>query len=363
MGKRELVLIVGFIILGTVLYQLTAPENPQAGRFSIRGMIDSVRRGMASHREYPGEERRQAVAIDRAIAEVRIAGAAEVRIEGIDGDTAELRIQVFSTGADEPEARALAARTALRTQPSGDLLLLEFSYPREGRQRTALTVRMPRRLRARVTRTRTLEVRDLAGLELDGTRSHVTVTGIRGALRGSHAGGTLNAEAIQDVDLALRSVDATLTNIAGSTRLTLTGGQLEGRDLRGRIDVEAARADVEIAQASGALTADLTQGRLEVTGLSQNARVDARRAELRLELASPIAVTALTTDETITVSVPSGAGFTLDATVDDGEIRLPAEAPAVTSQERSRQARGPLKGGGPTLALRTTRGDIVVREY
>lgn len=360
MGKRELVLIVAFIVLGTVLYQVTVPAQPGGG-FSLRGMMESLRRGMASHREYAAQERRESLPIDPAIAEIRIAGAAQVRIEGIAGETAELQLQIFSTGADEAEAQALAARTQLRQQPSGDILSLEVTYPREGRQRATLTLRVPRRLRARVSRSRTLEARDLSGLELDGTRNEVTVSDLRGALRGSHSGGTLTVERVQEIDLILRQAETALADVAGAARLNLTAGRLTGRDLQGAIDLTASRADVELDRPSGRLSAELTQGRLEITGLSQEARVDARGTELRLELAKAVAVTAITSDESITLQVPGDAGFTLDATVDDGEIRLPDSQPAVNATDRTRQARGALRGGGPTLALRTTRGDIVVR--
>jgi hypothetical protein len=362
MGKRELVLIGVFIVIGAVLYQVTAPAGADGRGFSWRGLADSMRRAAASHREYAGDERREPLRIAPEIAELRITGAAHVRLEGTDGETAELQFQVFSTGADEQEARGLAAATTLRTQPSGDILSLEFTYPRDGRQRTSLTVRAPRRLRARVSRTTQLEVRDLAGLELDNTRGETSVTGLTGVLRGSQTGGVLALEKIQEIDLVLRRADTRLAQVSGPARLNLTAGQLNGREMQGRIDLTATRADVELEQPGGMLAAELTQGRLDVTGLAHEARVDARGAQLRLELARAVAVTAITSDESITLRLPGDAGFTLDLTVDDGDIRLPEHAPGVSVVDRTRQARGALRGGGPTLALRTTRGDIIVRE-
>lgn len=361
MGKRELVLIVAFIFLGTILYQATAPPSPEGRGFSLRGIIDNIRREVGPRHEYLADERTETIAVDAGIAEVRLVNVGDLRIDGTDEANATLRLQVYSTGLDENEARALGKRTTLKRSASGDLLSLEMDYPPEGRQRALMTLKLPRRLRVRVSRVTRLEARNIGGLEFDNTRGTATVSSVAGVIRGTHNGGELTLEKVKEIDLAARRSEMTIGHVDGNVRLDLTGGTCRARDIGGDLDVDGNRVDLEIERLTGRLTADLSQGSLEITGVAKQARVDARGTEIRIELAKPAPLSAITTDESITVRLPQEAGFTLDATVEDGEIRLPDRAPAPTRTDQTTTARGDIRGGGPALSLRTTHGDIVVR--
>ena len=45
MGKRELLLILGFAVMGTLVYQLTARPSAESGsHFSVGAVVDHVRR-------------------------------------------------------------------------------------------------------------------------------------------------------------------------------------------------------------------------------------------------------------------------------------------------------------------------------
>jgi hypothetical protein len=361
MGKRELVLIVAFIFVGTILYQATAPPSPEGRGFSIRGLIDNIRREVGPRHEYLADERKQAIPVPASALEVRIAGAGELHISGSDRKDIEASLQVYSTGLDENEARALGKRTTLRTNASGDLLLMELDYPPEGRQRVIMNLSLPRRLRVRVTRVSRLEASDIAGVEFDSTRGVATIRAIEGSVRGTHNGGELTIEDVKQVDLTARRSELTLTRVSGAVRLDLTGGQLTARDITGDMEIDGNRVGIELERITGTLNADLAQGSFEASGLAKQARVDARGTELRFELEHPAPLSAITTNETINVRLPEQGGFTLDATVEDGEIRLPDGGPTPSRLQETSTARGDLRGGGPTLTLRTSHGDIVVR--
>jgi hypothetical protein len=365
MGKRELVLIVAFIFLGTLLYQATAPPSPEGRGFSLRGMIDQIRREVGPRHEYLADERRETIPIATGVTEVRIGTPddpiGEVRVEGSDADEAVIGLQVYSTGLDEKEAGDLGKKTLMRTTVSGELLSVWLTYPPPGRQRAIMNITLPRRLRVRVTRVARLEVRNIGGVEFDDTRGTATIIGIDGPVRGTHNGGEVTLEKIKAVDLTLRRSEVTITGVEGDVRLDVTGGQVTARQIVGNVDLDGNRVSIELERIGGTLKADLTQGSLEVTGLAKPARVDARGTELRFDVDQPAAITAITTGESITVRLPQHAGFTLDATVEDGDIRVPDGAPAPSRTEQTSRAQGAVRGGGPTLALRTTHADIVVR--
>lgn len=363
MGKRELLLIGAFIFLGAVLYQVTAPARPEGGGFSLRTVIDSMRREMGPRHEYLGDEREETIPIGPEIAEVHVARVRRLEVRGTDARQVRLHLKVYSTGLNENEARGFARRVALRRQRSGDILSFDFDYPREARQRAELVLELPSRLRMRLTRVAGgIDARNLAGLELDETAGEAMLSGIAGGVRGSHAGGAIVIENTGAIDLAVRRCEVTMSEIAGNVRLDASsGGSLTARGVRGTMDVEGNRLAVELERVDGAIRADLTQGHFEASAVSSDIRVDARGTEIRIELAKPVPTTAYTTDETVDVRLPAEGGFTLDAGVEDGDVRLPPGAPEVATLDDARRARGPLRGGGPPLELRTTHADIVIR--
>ncbi len=362
MGKRELVLIVAFIFVGTLLYQATAPPNPEGRGFSLRGMIDNVRRHMAPRHEYLVDERTVPLPIGPGVTEVRVAGVRALHVEGTDAEKPVAIVQVYSTGINEQEARAIGKRTVFKTDTSGDIISLDFDYPPEERQRTTMTLKVPRRLRLRVSgAAATFDAKAIAGVEFDGTRGEARLTSIAGTIRGTHNGGELTFDDVKDVDMSARRTDITIRKASGVVRLDLTGGALRARNLAGAVALNGNRVAIELDGVGGALRADLTQGSLEVTRLTEQARIDARGTEVRIELDKPAPITAITTDENITVRVPEHAGFTVDATSEDGEIRLPPGAPQPSTSQQTSRAQGPINGGGPTLALRTTHADIILR--
>jgi hypothetical protein len=362
MGKRELLLIVGFIILGTVLYRVTAPATPKDGGFSLRTMVDSVRREIGSHEEYLGDEREVALDIGSHVSEVRIAHVHGLRVRGTDASRAQLHVNVYSTGLSEEEARGFARRVSLQERRSGDILALDFDYPPEARQRTELTIEVPSRLRMRVERVRGgVNLEGVAGIELDETGGEVRLVNVNGPIRGSHAGGELIIENARDVDLTTRRADVTLAGVSGRVRLDMSGGGLAARGVKGSVRLDANRASIELKDVSGPIEADITQGQIEASGLAESVRIDGRGTDIQLDLARPVPVTAFTTDENVEVRLPAQGGFTLDLTVEDGEIRLPDGAPTPTTLEQTRRATGDYRGGGPSLSLRTSHADVIVR--
>jgi hypothetical protein len=362
MGKRELLLIVAFIALGSVLYQVTAPASPGGGGFSLRGMVDHVRREIGPHEEYLGAEHEDTITLDGEIGELRVARVQQLEVRGTATPGVRLRWKVHSTGLNEQEAKELARRVALRQRQSGDILSLEFDYPPEGRQRTELMLEVPSRVRVRITRVRGgINVREVGGVELDETAGEVSLTSISGTVRGTQTGGVLAIENAAEVDITARRSEIALARIDRGVRLDLSGGELNAREIGGAVDLDANRVALELERVGGTLNADLTQGRLEVTGLAQTARIEARSTEISLDLAKVVPLTVFTTDENVEVKLPEGAGATLDASVDDGSIRLPNGAPEVNTLDQTRRATGAFRGGGPTLALRTSHADIIIR--
>jgi hypothetical protein len=363
MGKRELLLIGAFVFLGVVVYQVAAPAGPaREGGFSLSRMMDHLRREIRANSAEAEVATETIIPLERGAAEVRVERVAQLTIAGEDRRDIAARLQVHSTGVDEADAKALAEKSALKIDQSGGVVSLKVDYPKEGRQRGELTLKVPKSLVVRLEGLNArVEVHDVSALHLNGARGEVTAARLGGELRGTFNGGRLRVEGgVGGVRLTARRAEIEIDKVTGDAAFDLSGGSLRATVVTGRLELDLNRVDVEIDDVGGETRANAAEGTLNLSGLKRDARLDGRGTEMALELAKPAPVTAFTSDETLTLKLPPG-GVTLDATVTAGDIRLPDASLPVQEQENERRARGAIRGGGPLVSLRVTRGDIVIR--
>jgi hypothetical protein len=368
MGKRELLLIIAFIFLGAVVYQIAAPAGPERqGGFSLSRMIDELRREMRAHSAEAEHASDTSIPLERGAAEVRVQAVARLSILGEERADIAAALRVHSTGADTAEAKALAERSLLKVDQTGGIVSIRIDYPREGRQRGELTLKVPRRLAVRLEGSAgRAELRDVGTVHLSGARGEVTIARLGGELRGTFQGGRLRLEqGVGLVKLTARRAEIEIDKVAGDAAFDLSGGSLRATRIGGRLELDINRADVEIDEIGGAIKVNAAEGMLDLAGITREARIDGRGTELVLELAAPAPITAFTSGETLTLRLPPG-GVTIDATATNGALRLPeAGLPDVRVDNldgEEQRARGPVRGGGPTLSLRVTRGDIIIRD-
>jgi hypothetical protein len=99
-------------------------------------------------------------------------------------------------------------------------------------------------------------------------------------------------------------------------------------------------------------------GSLRVDGLRVESRIDGRSTDVDVRLAAAAPVTIYNVGA-IVVTAPPG-GYTLDAQASEG--RITTDEPDITpTNGPDSAANGKVRGGGPTLTLRATRGRIEVR--
>ena len=73
MGKRELVLIAVFVVLGIGVYQLTAPPPPAGSEgISFSGIFRNMKREIQGSRESATADSQQTVPVDAALRELRV---------------------------------------------------------------------------------------------------------------------------------------------------------------------------------------------------------------------------------------------------------------------------------------------------
>jgi hypothetical protein len=121
MGKRELMLICGFVVLGTIAYYATAqPPAPGQQGFSLARFAEKVKREVHGNRSSAEVTTTSTVPLTSAITEIRFeTGNAPLTISGEDRSDLECELTVWSSGFDETEARKYASETALKTSEAG----------------------------------------------------------------------------------------------------------------------------------------------------------------------------------------------------------------------------------------------------
>lgn len=367
MGKRELLLIAAFVVLGAIVYQFTAPP-PAAGERSFQPgqVIEHIQRAIRGNRATAEAVTRSTHPVDAAVSEVRFdLRTANLTIIGEDRSDIDAQLLVHSNAYDDDEAQRTAKETALKVDRAGARLALSVFYPEAGFQRATITLKVPQRLAVRLQGGgNELDISHVSALELGGARGKVEIKEIPGLVSGSHRGGELHIANAGTIKLTTTGTDAEVERVRGEMTMTMRGGELKCAEPAGPIDLDTNGTDItldRLEKTSGIVRINAVGGSLEVKGLRTEGRFDVRGTEVQasIDRAAPLAIYSEGGDS-IEVTPPAG-GFQLDAVASDGTISLPPDTLEVTSTDREHRATGPINGGGPTITIRSKRGDISVK--
>lgn len=381
MGKRELLIVVAFLILGFGVYSLTAPPaDPSKEGFSIGRVIDEVRR------EIRGQQGRAETtfAITRevpdTVSEIRLTfGIGAITITGEERDDIEAEMHVRSTGYDDAEAERLAKASHLVFDEAGALLIVTAKFPVEGRQTPTLRLKVPSRLGVRLDeKGSTLEISNVASVLIGSARGRSTIARVAGEVNVTQRGSEIVLTDIGSLKLSTFSgVEARVSKVRGDASFSLQGGDLRVEELGGGLEIESRNTEMQFDKLEGLkgpVRINTTLGELVLNGLAADTRIDGRRTEIRVDHAggAPLAIYN-DGDERIEIAVPP-TGFRMDAVAVEGQISVDEKLEALglkresiggdgerDSAREEVRVTGSVRGGGPPITLRATRGDIVLR--
>jgi DUF4097 and DUF4098 domain-containing protein YvlB len=378
MGKRELLLIVCFVIVGVVVYQATAPPSgPNDKGFSFSRIIEAARREIRGNRARVEVATTSTIPVDAAVTEVRVVGPliSDVQITGEDRPDIHTSLLVVSNAYDDAEARQYANQTTLKPDRAGTSLVLRVEYPtgrHTGRQRATLALKIPSRMRARIeSRPGKISIAGIAGLEATNAGGETVIRQIAGRVAVTHRGGSITIEDVATLKFTGRGTELKLKGVSGDASIMLEqGGNLRASQLSGPVDVESRNAEITLENLDatrGPIRVNAINGEVSMSGIKSETRVDGRNAELDITMAGAAPIAIYSEGEKVALTPPPG-GFRLDAVVLDGQITpealfksLGLELVSDAGTKESRVS-GAARGGGPTITVRTTRGDLILRE-
>jgi hypothetical protein len=373
MGKRELLLVVCFVVVGVLVYQVTAPSPSPGDRgLSIGRLIEAARREVTGNRALAELTTTTTHKLTPALTELRITGPiAEVYVQGEERVDVESTLYINSRAYNDAEAKEYAQQSKLVADQTASALILRMEFPSPGRQRSTVKLKVPKRLRIRVEPgSGRLEVQDVAAVEIAGTRGEAKLRQIAGRVEVSHRGGQVTIQDVGSLEFNGRSGSLTLTGVRGDASIKLDGGgEISAANLGGGLDLESRDVEVtldKLEPTRGPIRVNAIGGTVTLKGLKSEARIDVRNAELRVTMDAPAQVAIYNEGETTALTPPPG-GFNLDALVIDGRVTpdaMVAELGLTLARgDADKESRlvGAVKGGGPTITVRSTRGDLALQ--
>ena len=201
-----------------------------------------------------------------------------------------------------------------------------------------------------------------AAIQTDG--GSISVSDLSGNLTAQTSGGSM-----------------TFARLEGTLDGKTSGGFIETEDCHGPIDIETSGGHIRVTQSEGTLHAHTSGGRIEVRNFSGYAEVRTSGGNLDLEkisgklvgktsggaifaaIPSPLVgdIKLQTSAGNIDLFVPADAAFAIDANTSVGEVvsRLPIQ----TSDVQREHLRGTLNGGGKSVRLETSAGNITIKPF
>lgn len=368
MGKRELLLIAAFVVVGAIVYQFTAPPPaPGERNFGPGQVVEHIRRAMRGNRASAELTTRSTHPVDVSVTELRFADlkTTNVNVTGEDRSDIDAELRVHSNAYDDSEAQRTAKDSVLKVDRAGGRMVFTVSYPLEGVQRGWVTMKVPERLAVQLQGGgNDLSFNHVAAIEIGGARGKMEISDITGLVSGAHRGGDLRIANAGSVKLTTNGTDVQIERVRGQLSMTMRGGELKSSDLAGPIDLDTQGTDItldRLEKTNGMVRINAVGASLDVKGLRTEARFDVRGSEVdvTIERAAPLAIYS-EGGGSIEITPPSG-GYQLDAVATDGAIELPSDMLEVTSSGSEHRATGPINGGGPTITIRSRRGNITVR--
>ncbi len=363
MGKREVLIIAGFVVVGALVYQFTAPPSTGTSSFSFANIFSEARRGMRGNPGRANVTHTATIPLEAGHRELRILRVSQsVTVVGEDRSDIEYALTVSSDGPDDETAKAYADKTVFERDDVAESLVLRVSYPDEASQQSTLVVKVPARLAVRVENAVGVTMTGVASAHIESARGEVTLTDIAGAVTGAHQDDDVTVTNAGSVKLRLLRLRSKFENVRDGLTLDARDGECTILKSAGAVEVESQRAEITVTGQRGPTIVRGSDGRVTLDSPGAESKVDMRRTEVEVTLTGNVPVTILTTDQTARVIIKETASVELDAmstsgTIQAADVNLTPE----TVGENTKLVHTFGTGRGARVTIRNTRGEIVVR--
>jgi hypothetical protein len=162
------------------------------------------------------------------------------------------------------------------------------------------------------------------------------------------------------VNAATGSGAVTLTDVRGAVEAATGSGSIEARGIAGAFNGRTGSGSVTLEQtAPGDVSVSTGSGSVDLSGVDGGARVRTGSGGITIA-GTPSGEWALDAGSgSVRLRLPADAAFALDARAGSGSVTTSHPVTVVGTTQRG-QLRGEVRGGGPTVRIRTGSGGISV---
>lgn len=159
------------------------------------------------------------------------------------------------------------------------------------------------------------------------------------------------------------SGDVSVKSVTGPDRVDTSSGDITLRDVSGETHLHSSSGTVTINGADSLVDVDTSSGDINATNLSQDANLVASSGELKAEFAKFDAVKNVrmaTSSGDITLLVPRGVGFKVEANTNSGSIDSNLRLP-IRDRDSGADVSAQVGDGKASVQLSTGSGDIAIK--
>ena len=273
--------------------------------------------------------------------------------------------------------KALAAQIKVTMERQGDQLIFRVREPERGGTRVTvdagpwrfrrsteveLTVAVPARARIEGETAR-------GDFDAVGLSQSISVIATSGDIEFSQLTGPARAQTTSG-DVTLRDLAQPATvrvtaghvdavDVAGPLTVRATSGDVDARGVRGGVRLETSTGDVTASDVSGSVTISTSAGEIALAAASADScELESASGDIEAELLiAPHHVQVRSSSGSVDLSIPKGAGGTLDLQTATGTLSVKS---AVDVETMNRNRLTGRLGGVGSVAVRTSSGDITL---
>jgi DUF4097 and DUF4098 domain-containing protein YvlB len=306
----------------------------------------------------------------------------DINITPSPDDQAHVVVHKYFRTHSQDEANQFDHSTTAQFQQQGTVLLLDLTGGNFHEGRFDVVLQVPSKSPLSVVAQRgDLQVSQLhSDVDLEASHGDISAEQITGdtILRPHHNDITvknITGNVTIDGDVG----DSTVSEIAGSlTFSTGLSGDIELSHIAGPLHFKSSRTELQLGKLEGDLNMDSGDLRansiagpftlntktkdVHLEDVTGNIHIDDSRGDIEVEAKAPLGnVDITTTGGEISITLPSQAGFQVDAESESGEIQSDYGL-SISNQSNNATASGSVGKGGPQVRLRTNRGTIQIHK-
>ena len=131
-------------------------------------------------------------------------------------------------------------------------------------------------------------------------------------------------------------------------------------DPKGPVAIKTDFCRMDLRGTGGPVTITGEGGTIDLRDVAHALTIDADRLTVSAELAIPVTTTIAVTDDTVDVTLPRQGGVQLEASIQDGALRVPGDL-ETTKNERTESVSAAIGGGGPVVKVVVKEGELRIR--